>query len=348
MAHTLLRGAAVTAALAMVVAAPSAASAATPRSHHHYHPQRAVVHGLVVARHGNVLKVLAGTVRVGHRTRHHVLETVVLGGHRGSRSAFRADSARAVRPGYEITARGVAIGSRIVDGTVQSSTPRPAMVVVGMIASIDGPLLTLTSQDCADGHHGGRDGGGNGDGDGNGGGHHGSGGNGASSARPADRPGDSHGEGHGVPLVVDVSTAAISGAEQSVDALTPGEFVVALGERSEGNFVAADLVTYNNPPAFVVGQVSAADQSTNSLTVTAFDGNDSEDGSSPDVAVDTTNALVAVNGAQDGSYPAVGDFVLAVGPDGSAGTQGAGQPGDPIPATVVFAFNGDDHQPAGD
>ena len=299
-------------AVAAVVVAGGSANAAThtPR---HTKPAHVRVHGVVVHRAGNRLTVLAHDVTVGRHTIHNRVETVLL----------TPRSARVTRAiaGDVVTATGDSTtGSTVRSATLQAAVPQPAQALLGVVASVDGPLVTLTPRDAADGEHDGHDG------------------------------------AHGV--IVDTMTAAFTGAASSAAALTAGDYVAVLGEENEGEFAAAKVYSYAAQPEFLVGEVSAADQSTNTLTVTSpsddhehgdGESGDSENSDTPAAAtsVDTSAADVVLNGndeqQQASNFPAVGDKVLVIGADGSAA-----QPSTPLAATLVFAFDSGDQQPVGD
>ncbi|MGN6608181.1 MAG: hypothetical protein ACTHMS_14360, partial [Jatrophihabitans sp.] len=347
MTRTALRVTALAAAAATTLVAPAAAGAATTHRHHaHRHaPAVARIHGLVVSRQGKQLTVLADTVTLGKHRLQHVVEHVSL------RNAA-ATAARAARAGYVITGAGAVDRRGITNLTVQAAAPQAASVVLGTVASVDGSLATICAHDGADGHHGGgwsNGHPGDGQGDGQGGG---AGGDSTSPSGSGISGGTGCGEGD--QLTVDLSDAALTGTATSAAQLAAGDYLVALGEQLDGTFLAAQAISYAAEPSFVVGRVLAADANANSLSVGSTDGDSAEntsddgngDGSSAGaggVQVDTTTAQIVVNGAQDGTFPSVGDEVLVLGQDGVTPAPGA-----PLPSSFVYAFNQADHNPAGD
>lgn len=324
--------AATVATIATLVAAAGPATAASHHTHPSHvaktakvkvtktHTTKAKVHGVVVRQAGNRLTVLAHDVTAGKRTSHNRVTTVVLAAPKAAAQHHAFGAAMAPRPGDLITATGSTTdGTTITSASVQAVSPLPARAVLGQVSAVSGTLVTLTPREEADGDHEGQDG--------------------------------EHG------LVVDTSAATFSGVASDASGVTPGEYLVVLGEEDQGTFAAAKVFSYASKPLVAGGDVSAADQSANSLTI---GGGDSDTG----IAVDTTNADVVVNGndQQTASFPTVGDKVLVVGADGSApaSTPSGDEDGEnedqtstpatsqPIAATVVFAFNEGDHGPAGE
>lgn len=356
MSPTLTRAGVIAGLAIAVVSAPAAALATS--AHHHQvstHPRHglshrpskavhAIVHGLVVSRQNNQLTVLAHTAKIGAHTVHNQIEHLTLAATR------RVHPARTVRAGYRIAVSGQAVNGVIVNATVQSSSPRPAEVAIGTINAVDGNLVSICVLDTADGSQGGPAD----NGDQSGGGQGGNGDQGSvqsAAVSPAARSTDATASGcsgensQGQVLIADLSAATFSGAAGTPADLVTGQYVVTLGEQSDGTFTAADVVAYASEPAFIAGQVTAADQAANTLTVAADGGDDNEDTSGSGTQVDTSNALVVVNGAADGSFPVAGDETLIVGADGSAATA---QSGAPLTASVVYDFNANDTQPADD
>lgn len=372
MSQPLFRAAAITGLSIALVAAPTAALAAAahhrsahPTTHGHAGQHRpthstgrrhgspshstaktkAVVHGLVVSRSGNDVVVLAHTAKIGKRAVHNQVEHLTL--------AASGHKFRTVQPGYELTARGQEDNGSIVNATVQSSTPQPAGVVVGTVDSVDGNLVSICALGAAGGSHDGSDGSdgsdGNGDsqgGDGQGGDGQGGGDAVAPQARTADNgegdSGCSGGDGQGDALVTDTSAAGFAGAVSSAADLASGQFVAALGEQSHGVFVATEVFAYANQPTVVIGQVTAADLTASSITVAPATDDSSDDSVSAGTPVDTSEAVVMINGVADGGYPAVGDEALVLGPDA------ANQSGSPVLASLVFDFNANNTQPVDD
>ena len=317
------------ATIATLFAAASPAAAAS-RHAHSGHPAKvtqAKVHGLVVHRAGNRLTVLAHDLTVGKHTAHNRVTTLVLAAPKTGAAHQPHAAAQTPRPGDSITATGsTSDGTTITSASVQTVNPLPARAVLGQVSAVNGTRVTLTPREEADGTHDGQDG--------------------------------EHG------LVVDDSAAAFAGVAGDATAVTPGEYLVVLGEEDQGTFAAAKVISYANRPLVAAGEVSAADQSASSFTIGGED-SDNGEGGNTGIAVDTTNADIVVNGSdqQPASFPAVGDKVLVVGADGSAPTSmpsGDHEEGDnegqattpaagqPIAATVVFAFNEGDHGPAGE
>jgi hypothetical protein len=301
--------------VAMILASASPALAAS------HHPAKAkpahfAVHGVVVAVHGNAVKVLSSTATVGKKTAHNKVVTLTLTSK--TRKAKKSDSASkaaadtlAPAVGTDIAATGTVTGSTLVTST-ETTTVLPAEALVGKITSVsaNGSQFTVATHDQVDGDH----------------------------AEHDNNPG----------TTVTSTGAALTGPAVAVD-----EYVVVLGEAAEHEMLAAKIYTFTTAPTLAVGAVTAADQAAKTLSVDAqgaeHDGQeegDNEDGSNPQVSVDASNAEVIVNGATPApapgtdpssstptpaAFPAVGDEVLTVGTPGSSP--------DTLVASLVFDFN---------
>jgi hypothetical protein len=313
--------------VAMMLASASPALAAT------HHPAKAKpvhfnVHGVVVGVHGNSVKVLTSTAKVGNKTVHNKVVTVTLTKktkktrhatatqHAHSLAAATTDPAAPV-VGTDIAAVGTVIGSTLV-ATSETTTVLPAEALVGQISSVsaDGSQFTVATHDQVDGDH----------------------------AEHDDNPG---------------TTVTTAGAALTGPAVAAGEYVVVLGESAEHEMLAAKIYTFTTAPTLAAGSVTAADQAAKTLTIDAQgaehdgqDEGDQPDGSNPQVSVDASHAEILVNGATPApaapaasstsgttpsstpapaAFPAVGDEVLTVG------TAGSGP--DTLVASLVFDFN---------
>jgi hypothetical protein len=316
--------------VAMMLASPSPALAAT------HHPAKAKpvhfnVHGVVVGVHGNSVKVLTSTAKVGNKTVHNKVVTVTLTKktkktrhatatqHAHSLAAATTDPAAPV-VGTDIAAVGTVIGSTLV-ATNETTTVLPAEALVGQITAVspDGSQFTVATHDQVDGDH----------------------------AEHDDNPG---------------TTVTTAGAAVTGPAVAAGEYVVVLGESAEHEMLAAKIYTFTTAPTLAVGAVTAADPAAKTLTVDAQgsehdgqDEGDQADGSNPQVSVDASNAEILINGATPAppapaasaasstsgtipsstpapaAFPAVGDEVLTVGTAGSSP--------DTLVASLVFDFN---------
>ncbi|MGN6607363.1 MAG: hypothetical protein ACTHMS_10200 [Jatrophihabitans sp.] len=352
-------------AAAAVVAVPAAASAATRHTaapHHrtHHRPQQArpvtaSVHGVVVRRSGRQLTVLADSVRTGRTVVHDVVEHVTLQGD--------TPANRAVRAGWVVSGDGQVAGRagahHLQHGHVRALSALPATVVVGRVADVDGAVALVCSLGAADGHGDGRHRGWDGWNPSPGTPTPGTGGAGDGSGNPGTAPTGSC-PGQQPALTVDLSDAALAGAVHGVDQLQAGDLVVALGEQLNGMFAAAQAMVYASRPAFLFGQVVSVDPGGTSMVITprgrhCGDGpgdaqgdvvhphEDGAGGQGPwGIPVDLTAAQVVVDGAQDGTLPAVGDEVLVLGADGSGGGQWVRLP---LAASFVYAFDAQNTQP---
>lgn len=335
-----------TAAVAVTATAISLASA-TPALASPHASAKFKVSGIVTAVHGGQLTVLARTERVGrHVNRDRVVTVEVT---RLAHGGSVPHTMPALRAGDAVNASGTETDGTL-DATSVAAAPRPAEALIGVVDSVSGTLVTLTSRDRA---------------------------NGATTQHETD--------GHDRPLV-DVAGALFSGAAASAADLAPGMTIVALGEEWHDTMAAARIYAFTTAPALAVGHVSAADPTAKSLTVdVSGDGGDqqgdntdsqtstsdqtttsgsstsSTDPSSTDatagsttsgdssqpaapttVTVDASNADVIANG-NDGqqavTFPAPDDKVLVVGT--------AGTTADTISAALVFTFDGHDHGSVG-
>ena len=323
-------GAATSAAMVLASAAPALAA-----THHHssagHKPAAAVrfnVHGIVVAVHGNQVKVLSSVAKVGKHIARNKVVTLTLtprtkrtararirpgASHaalmaRGSTAAAPTSTAPMLAAGTDIVATGTVSGNGTLVTTSETSTVLPAEALVGMITSVnpDGSFVVAT-HDQVDGDHAEHD---NNDG---------------------------------------VLVAAL-GAPVTGPAVAAGEYVVVLGEAEHHTMAAAKIYTFTTAPTLAAGQVTTADSTAKTLTVDAqgseHDGqeeHDNEDGSNPSIAVDASNADIVINGATPAvaspagtttppaAFPAVGDQVLTVGMPGATP--------DSITASLVFDFN---------
>jgi hypothetical protein len=313
--------------VAMMLASASPALAATHRPAK-AKPVHFNVHGVVVAVHGNSVKVLTSTAKVGSKTVHNKVVTVTLTKKtkktKHAREAQHAHSLTAATPdpaapvvGTDIAAVGTVIGSTLV-ATSEMTTVLPAEALVGQVTAVstDGSQFTVATHDQVDGDH----------------------------AEHDDNPG---------------TTVTTAGAAVTGSAVAAGEYVVVLGESAEHEMLAAKIYTFATAPTLAVGSVTASDQTAKTLTVDAQgaehdgqDEGDQPDGSNPQVSVDASNAEIIVNGATPAAptpaasstsgttpsstpapaaFPAVGDEVLTVGTAGSSP--------DTLVASLVFDFN---------
>lgn len=319
------------AAVGAVTSVAMLLASASPALAESHHPAKAkpvhfTVHGVVVGVHGNSVKVLTSTAKVGSKTVHNKVITLTLTKKtkktKKTKTAQRAHSTTTGTPdaaaptvGTDITATGTVTGSTLVT-TAETTTSLPAEALIGQVTAVspDGSQFTVSTHDQVDGDHAEHDG--------------------------------EHGK--------DTTTVTTSGASVMGPAVAAAEYVVVLGESAEHEMLAAKIYTFTSAPTLAAGAVTAADSSVKSLTVDAQsaehdgqDQGDQPDGSNPQVSVDASNADVIVNGAQPAAapstdpnatpalapaaFPSVGDEVLTVGTPGS-------NPGSLV-ASLVFDFN---------
>ncbi|GAC1441879.1 MAG: hypothetical protein NVSMB55_10880 [Mycobacteriales bacterium] len=306
----------VTASAAMLMA--SAAPALASPSHHAAAVKRFQVHGIVLAVHGNKVKVLSSVAKVGSKTARNRVVTLTMtpGTHKTAKPRVRHTGRRAaalrteVAAGPAVLAAGqdlVAAGTLAPNGALvastETSTVLAAEALVGKVTSVsaDGSTFTVASHDQVDGDHAAHD----------------------------------NGEG----TVVSAAGAKIIGSP-----VAAGQYVVVLGEADDSDMLAAAVYTFGAPPALAVGQVTASNSDSRTVTIDAqgseHDGQedgDNEDGSTPSINVDASHADVVLNGVlptpstSAPAFPTVGDEVLAVG--------AAGSTPDALTATLVFVFN---------
>ena len=335
-----------TAAVAVAATAISLGSASPALASAHA-SARFKVSGIVTAVHGSRLTVLARTERVGKHVARDRLVTVEVTRH--ARNGSVPHAMPAVRAGDAVNASGTEADGTF-DATSVAAAPRPAEALIGVVDSVSGTLVTLTSRDRA---------------------------NGATTQHESD--------GRDRP-VVDVAGAVFSGAAASAADLASGMTIVALGEEWHDTMAAARIYAFSASPALAVGRVSASDPTAKSLTVNVSgDGGDqqgdngdgqsstsdqssasgsstsSTDPSSTDassgsgtsgdsgqpsppttVTIDASNADIIANG-NDGqqamTFPAPDDKVLVVGTTGASANT--------ITAALVFTFDGHDHGSVG-
>jgi hypothetical protein len=299
------------------------------------------VQGVVLSVHGNKVKVLSSSTKIGkkssstpkvvtltlsHKTRKHLRAAphVAAPAAGVSPAAVAAVAGAPLAPGQVLSATGTRHGGVF---TVTGATAQvlPAQAMIGTVAAVgaDGTTITVARHDHLDG--------------------------------------DQDFGDNGELVLVNLKGAPVTGPAPAV-----GQYVVTLGESDDHVMLAAAVFTFADAPGLVAGRVLAADPTANSLMVAARgheddgdgqggdgqggDGNGGSSGSDirafddggdaplPSVTVDTTAATVVVNGVTNvpgtPTYPVAGDRVLAVGATGATP--------DSLTATLVFAFNGGD------
>ena len=272
------------------------------------------VHGVVLAVHGNKVKVLSSVAKVGKTTTRNKVVTLTLTPrtHKTSHARTRPASQHASLMAAEMTAPAApvlavgddinAVGTVTSTGTLvttsETSTVLPAEALVGPVTAVnpDGSFVIAT-HDQVDGDH----------------------------AEHDSNPG---------------TLVAANGLTPVGPAVAVGDYAVVLGEAKDHLMTAAKIYTFTAAPALAAGHVTAADATAKTLTVDAEgdeqDGQeqpDNEDGSNPSITVDASKAEIVVNGATPSQpvFPAIGDEVLIVGT--------AGATPNTITADLVFDFN---------
>ena len=271
------------------------------------------VHGVVLAVHGNKVKVLSSVAKVGKTTARNKVVTLTLTPktHKTAKArtrsasqhaslmaaAMTATAAPVLAVGDDINAVGTVTPTGTLVTTSETSTVLPAEALVGQVTAVnpDGSFVIAT-HDQVDGDH----------------------------AEHDNNPG----------------TLVAANGVTPVGPLAVGEYAVVLGEAEDHIMTAAKIYTFTSAPALAAGHVTAADVTAKTLTVDAQgdeqDGQeqpDNADGSSPSIMVDASKAEIVVNGATPTQpvFPAIGDEVLTVGT--------AGATPDTITADLVFDFN---------
>ena len=299
---------------AMILASAAPALAATG---HHAPAKRKPaatrpfkVHGVVLAVHGNKVKVVSSVAKVGKTTTRNKVVTLTLTPktHKTAKARTRPASRRASLMAAEMTAPAApvlavgddinAVGTVTPAGTMvttsETSTVLPAEALVGPVTAVnpDGSFVIAT-HDQVDGDH----------------------------AEHDNNPG---------------TLVAANGVTPVGPALAVGEYAVVLGEAEDHLMTAAKIYTFTSAPALAAGHVTAADATAKTLTVDAAgdeqDGQeqpDNADGSNPSIMVDASKAEIVVNGATPTQpvFPAIGDEVLTVGTAGAT------------PDTITADFN---------
>ena len=326
MSQTLRRsviGVMASAAMLMASAAPALAST----GHHAAAVKRFQLQGIVLAVHGNKVKVLSRVAKVGSRTAHNRVLTLTLTprthksakprAQHASRQAAALRTEAAAGPavlaaGQDIVAAGTVAPNGALVATSETSTVLAAEALVGKVTSVsaDGSSFTVSRHDQVDGDHAEHD----------------------------------NSEG---------TLVSATGAKTVGAPVAAGQYVVVLGEADDRDMLAAAIYTFGAAPALAVGQVTSSNSDTSTVTIDARGSEhqgqedaDSEDGSNRSITIDASHADVVVNGvlptagSSASAFPAVGDEILAVGTAGSTPTA--------LTATLVFLFNQADNGSADD